>query len=147
MLRSYVVEDHAAFNAPGDRTRFVLAKVNSIGIAKQLNHLHNRASGILLVRITELQPGSNGRDASRIRASGIASGGIWRSTRPVLIALRGIPSNVAVSGLCATTRSSCLMNRPAGRAIPSDPLPERITAIAQAPPSAAREREELIDRK
>jgi hypothetical protein len=60
------------------------------------------------------------------------SGGSTRSTIPVAIALRGMPSKAAVSGFCAMTMPpSALMKRR-----PRDPLlpvPDRMMAIARGP--------------
>ena len=63
---------------------------------------------------------------SRAMLSGLRT----RSTKPVAIAFLGIPSNLALSGDCTMmTPFLSLMERMPF--VPSDPVPDRITATAR----------------
>ena len=65
-------------------------------------------------------------------ASGIWPGGRTRSTTPVAIAARGMPSKAAVSGSCAKAMPpSALMKRRPSE--PLVPVPESTIAIARSP--------------
>ena len=69
----------------------------------------------------------------------MASGARTRASGTASRALRGIPSNLAVSGSCTTT------NPPAWRMSrtprdPSLPVPDRMTATARSPASWATDR-------
>ena len=71
--------------------------------------------------------------------SGIFATGSTRSTAPVMIALRGMPSYSASSGSCAMTSPPFSLTAFSPR-LPSPPVPERITQIARSPSSSANER-------
>jgi len=63
-----------------------------------------------------------------INASGIASGGSTKSTRPVAITLVGMPDWPAVSGACAITMPPAAFTARAP-SVPSVPVPERMMQI------------------
>ena len=71
-------------------------------------------------------------------SSAISSGERTKSASPVLMTLRGMPSNLALSGSWAMTRppTSFTALTPL---VPSDPVPERTTAMACSFFSSARE--------
>jgi hypothetical protein len=69
-------------------------------------------------------------------AASSAGAATW-STRPVAIAARGMPSNMALSGCCANTKPPCALIAPMPRE-PSDPVPDSTTAIARSWNSSAR---------
>ena len=70
---------------------------------------------------------------------GMAPGGATKSATPAVMALRGIESNLAELGSCAsvTPPASWIARRPA---VPSVPMPENTTPAAAWPFSAARVR-------
>ena len=72
----------------------------------------------------------------------IASGERIRSTKPVLIAFFGMPSNFAVSGFCTMMTPFCsLMERMPF--VPSEPVPDRMTATARFSYACASERKNI----
>jgi len=70
---------------------------------------------------------------------GMAPGGATKSATPAVMALRGIESNLAELGSCAsvTPPASWIARRPA---VPSVPMPENTTPAAACPFSAASAR-------
>ena len=85
------------------------------------------------------------RQNSRI-ASGIFAAGSTRSTAPVRIALRGMPSNPASSGSCAITSPpfSLIAFSPE---LPSAPVPERTTQMAREEKFLRQRMQQEIERQ
>ena len=72
----------------------------------------------------------------------IASGPRIRSTNPVAMAFLGMPSNFAVSGFCTMIMPFCsLIDRMP--LVPSDPVPDRITATARFSYAIASDRKKI----
>jgi hypothetical protein len=69
--------------------------------------------------------------------AGSSAGGATMSAQPAAMALLGIESNCAVSGSC-TRQAAHRLDR-LQPSVPSDPMPERITAMARSPCALARD--------
>ena len=75
-------------------------------------------------------------------SSAISSGERTKSASPVLMTLRGMPSNLALSGAWAMTRPPCSFTA-FTPLVPSEPVPESTTTMECSRFSSAREEKKM----
>lgn len=75
-------------------------------------------------------------------SSAISSGERTKSARPVLMTLRGMPSNLALSGAWAITRPPCSFTA-LTPLVPSVPVPERTATMECSRRASAREAKKM----
>ena len=143
-----LVQHHAALQAPLDRRQLVVAKIDPAGGAQQREDALQLLVAEARLRLAAgVVPGLEvggwapqigmARDLDQL--GGEAPGGRTRSTMPVAMAARGMPSYLAVSGSCARVMPPTdLMSRMP--AAPSDAVPDRMTPIARWCAASASER-------